>query len=236
MHVLRIMKVSIPMMNDTSNQIETLYEKDRKQEQIVIGCLDKNLYSKIHNNYTIIANRDLQIRGADIILHNSNGNIVHDAKAQASPKYINHPTHTFCQELLFDRDDKTHEGWFVRLDSLTDDLVFCWIHKARQNAEGYFDVPEDIKVMEVSFVNKKLLQDYVYNIISREQLMHIAWEMRKNDEWRRKLDGVKDMHFVQTPPSELKERPVNLIVHKRILDKLASNKYLVTQHGLTTLK
>ena len=213
--------------------VDSMRAKDAEQERKVIAFLDKYLYSKVSEHYELVDNREDQIRGVDIRAFRGQKVICHDVKAQASPHYINNPTPTFCMELLFDKDGHTYEGWFVRENMLTDFYVFGWIHKAKQNKEGYFDSPEDIEKIEIYFVDKKKLKEFVAEEFSDAELLQIAYEMRENNEIKRPHNN--DMHFYYTHPNILAEHPVNLIIWKRVLKRFSPKRYIVQKDGLWEL-
>ena len=218
--------------------VESTRPMDTIQEAKVIAFLDKYLYVKVFDNYELVHDDIRQKQGIDILVNEDGKEVRHDIKAQASPSYINNPTPTFCMELLFDKknDDETvhtYNGWFVRDGLLTDFYGLCWIHKARKNASGYFDSPEDIEELEIYFVDKHKLKEYINESIRDAELLRTAHDMRRCLDKRRFCDEKNRWHY--TYSMNLPEKSVNLIVKKWVLKEFSPKRYIVRKDGLWEL-
>lgn len=210
---------------------------DMQMEQIITDFLMKYCFPNLFDNTTRVTDADMQIQGIDIIAEKDGKSERQDIKAQSSASYINKPTSTFVHELLFTPNSNKygeHIGWWLD-DLLTDTMVYVWIHSAETNQNGMLDRPEDIANAEVMFVNKAALWQYINDCgYTKELLLDRARLMRKVGIWRRidVIDGQPndEMHLTYSP--DLRERPVNLVIKKRVLKRFATRHITVTQSGV----
>lgn len=215
-------------------EINSNRKHDDSQEQIINNFLIDNYFRKINPTARLIYDSDLQTHGVDVQLENNNGNTVNiDVKAQSSAKYINDPRPTFVLELSsYNRyGTKTFVGWFLNEEMITDYYTFVWIHSATVNEKGRIECVDDIHRLEVMTVSKSKLKEYITSLLAETDVNTIIDEMRANEETRR--DIINGIHFSHSP--HLPEKPVNIVVHKRILEKFSIGKtgrYFVTKEGI----
>lgn len=200
---------------------------DHAQEQINTTFLYKHFYQDVFPGSTMITIKEMQLRGCDVEVPNGRSTCYHDIKTQASKKYINNPLPTFAMEILFDSSGQERTGWFVRNDLLTDVYCLCWIPKARVNADGYLDSDDDIEEMEVMLIEKQRLINYVSKIVPQNRLIGLAQHMRETNTKR--LEVSSGLHMIYS--DFLEERPVNLVIKKFLLEKLATSHWKVTPNG-----
>lgn len=227
-------------------------QSDQKQEHIITRFLNEKLYKMIYDDPEVVTadtvadvggelldGKTLQKNGVDIILHMPQGDVYHDIKAQSSPKYINNPRPTYAMELLTDiitRDGEnigTVDGWFTHND-LTDYYALVWIDEAKVNERGRIEKPEDIYVVEVAFVDKAALKQYLFAelLINDDYLLREAKEMRdRNIPKRHYSDGMTASYSAQ-----LAERPVSLVISRDLLERFARNVFIVDQSGPTRVE
>lgn len=216
------------------DEINSNRKYDDSQEQIISNFLIDNYFRKINSTARLIYDDYLQKHGVDVQLENNDGNTINiDVKAQSSAKYINDPRPTFVLELSsYNRyGTKTFVGWFLNEKMITDYYTFVWIHSATVNEKGLIESVDDIHRLEVMTVSKSKLKDYITSILVGTDVNAIIDEMRANKETRR--DIVNGIHFSHSP--HLPEKPVNIVVHKRILEKFSIGKtgrYFVTKEGI----
>lgn len=204
---------------------------DNTQERLVVEFLHKYLYNKIYPEHEIITNKQLQFKGVDIAIHTPNGPEYHDVKVQASKLYINKPQPTFSMELLYDINNQSCAGCFLRNDLLTQVYVLCWIPRAKVNTYGYVAESEDIEELEVMFIDRQELKNFVNTYFYDEALYQQACKMRAKGDTR--VFPNEAMYFVYSPA--LNERPVNLTLKRWVLDRYAYQHFKVTKDGIQSL-
>ena len=208
--------------------MNTTRRSDTAQEKIITKFLDDKLYSRIFRRYSIVEDRNLQIMGVDVLVDNDGLYSYFDAKAQSSPKYIHNPHPTFSFELLFDdRGGVTRDGWFVNDSLITQWYILIWVNKATVGATGYIENENDIRELEVVFLNRRSLKEEIERTISIDGLKNKAAEMRRTHTTREEINNTMHLTF----SDRLAEQPVNIVVKKDLLDKIADQRFIVTQGG-----
>ena len=211
-------------------------ELDMQTERtIVVPFAMKYLLSKIFDKIENVEDIERQLKGIDVIIYDNGCDENLDIKAQASAKYINKPVPTFVQELMFTAKDKSeHIGWFLD-DTLTDTYVYIWIHAANTNERGLLDSPEDIIEAEAMFVDKAPLQEYIESKgYTREVLLQRARKLRKSGLYRQDsvIPGERDDEMWLSYSVDLVEKPVNLVIKKRVLKRFSTRHVRVTKSGI----
>lgn len=207
---------------------------DSKQEKLFNQFLFDYFFSKINKTSKLIYDRELQIAGVDLQFNGAKtGNLLNvDIKAQSSKKYLNAPRPTFLLELSsINRYGEDFVGWFLNPDLITDYYAFMWIPKAKVNADGGINSPDDIEEAEVMLVSKKKIKTYISELLKRkgyDDLQSVIDDMRINEIERIPLE--KGINFSHTPT--LYEKPVNIVVHKNILKKFSIAHYIVTKETI----
>lgn len=192
---------------------------DDAQETVINQYLLPHYFNVAFKNTKFITDQQQQCRGVDFtceIIAGCDNRV--DAKAQSSPKYINNPTPTFAFEAsTFNRYGRQEFiGWFLHPDNITEYYACVWVHDAVTNEDGYIESPDDIACLEVMMIHKEKFRDYILSVLRQHGINDIdkvVQEMRANNEQRREV--CHGIHF--TYSGHLKERPVNIVVHKSIL-------------------
>ena len=219
-------------------EINSNRKHDDNQERIINEFLFDNFFKKVNSSAKLIFDYDLQTHGVDVQMNSKSGKTVNiDIKTQSSAKYINDPRPTFILELSsFDRYGiKPFVGWFLSEESITDFYTFVWIHSATVNEKFRITSVDDIHKVEVLTVSKQKLKEYVTSVLKDTDIDTIINEMRDNEETRRNI--INGMHFSHSP--QLPEKPVNIVVHKRILKMFSKGDIghcYVTKDGIYKIK
>ena len=205
---------------------------------VIIPFMMKYLFAKLFNQIESVEDAERQLQGIDIIVRDNGCDENHDVKAQASSKYINKPVPTFVQELLFTaKDKKEHIGWFLQ-DLATDTYVCAWIHAAKTNERGLLDTPDDILDMEVMFVDKTPLKEYIESKgYTSELLLQRARHLRKIGLYRQDsvIPGQNDDEMWLSYSADLAEKPVNLVIKKRVLKRFSTRHIRVTKSEIVDI-
>ncbi len=171
---------------------------ERTKTSISEREIRKSLYGKRELDYLDYYHKKLSFEKFEELKREKDLGLIHVDRTHKQMKtYINHPTETFCVEIVSDaltRDKITNEvidrqrklGWFVDESKVTDYYDFVWIPSARtvtvrtvnEGENIIIESPDDIYVMELMVVDAKKLQEYIYGIKSREELIQMANNMR----------------------------------------------------------
>lgn len=197
--------------------------KDESQEQIINQFLEKYYFQKTFRNVRFITDTALQTAGVDFLCDNTSiKDMKIDVKAQSSAKYLNNPRPTFSLEVTTLNRYGTEEitGWFFSSQCMTEYYTFVWILRANVDKQHRIRHVDDIERLEVLTVNAHDLQDYIDDVLEEHHLDDI-YSVSQDMRWREKtrIDICKDIHYSHSP--HLVEKPVNLVVHKRLLKTFA---------------
>lgn len=209
----------------------TSYSVEDKQKRVITEFLSKYMYGKIYPAHEVNTDRALQSQGIDVTLPTVNGPEYHDIKVQASKLYINKPQPTFNMELLVDNNEGEQVGWFLRNDLLSHVYVLCWVPKAKVNSYGYIAEAEDIEELEVMFIDKQELKDFVNTYYYDEALYQQARKMKMKGDTR--VFPNDAMYFVYSPA--LNTHPVYLVMKRWALERCAYQHLKVTKTGVSSL-
>lgn len=186
----------------------------------------KRIFGK--TNITLQTGKAMQCAGVDITALTSEGRWHIDAKVQASPRYLNHPTETFSQELEFtNRRGERQVGWAMNSDLLTTHYLFGWVHVCKVPEGAYCMHPaQEIGNIELMLVEKTKLHELFPKPATLLAYQYIL-EDESEDELERTgkyPDRVRhefsaDARLVLT--NNLAERPLNLVCSKRLLARAA---------------
>lgn len=204
---------------------------DSKQERLITEYLSKYLYAKAYPRHEVIEDRERQLHGVDVVAATDCGDECHDIRAQVSKYYINRPLSNFSLELLSNSNNNECVGWFLKPEMLTDVYVFVWVNKAKTNTYGYIDKLDDIEELDVMFIDKRDLKEFVNNTMYDEALYDTARRMRVKGTKRLFLNEAMYISY----SDQLKEPAVHLVVQKYALDKLAYQRFLVHKDNVSVL-
>ncbi|MBQ8806402.1 MAG: hypothetical protein IJZ68_08115 [Bacteroidaceae bacterium] len=210
---------------------------DMQQDNTVImPFLSTYLFHQMWDNFEVVEDTERQFKGIDVIVHYEKYDDNVDVKSQASAKYINSPVPTFVLECLFTNQAKKEQiGWWLDENLLTDSYLCVWVHAAKTNSRGLIDSPDDIIDIEIMLVDKLPLQEYIESKgYTHEALLNRARWMRKIGIHAQAsvLDEQPDDEMWLTYSPQLAEKPVNLVIKKRVLKKFATRHARVTKSGV----
>ena len=230
---------------------ESLRQQDIKAEKSLAEFMDAYFYSKLSATdgstfrYTRIHDREQQLNGVDICIEIGDRKINIDEKA--SFYYSNAMIPTFAFEL--DSIQRGHvnpvSGWFINDDLLTDYYMLIWPNIKCEQKDGVWVrkaissiKKNDFTIVEAMMVSKLELREFIRCLgYSKDLLIKYAKRIRSEyygvDEQKTELliDGLKIMYS-----GGIAEKPVNLVINKRILRELAKKVYLISQDGYAEIK
>ena len=202
--------------------------EDERRTQLVEQFMDE-VYKK--NNYVIrrVTSKNLQKRGVDYV-HTAEDGAQRKVDEKYAIKYYNRRLFTYSFE-LYTRNNPDNMGWLISPDSLTQDYALLWF---RAN-DDFTKITE----YDLCIIDKDDLFDLIYDAGYHDDLVDDFlryWEYRQyvnpdsnyyergeGREHRRyyKLDfGINVCQSVG-----LHEQPINIIVPKEELIKIAKHRF-----------
>ncbi len=201
-------------------------ERDMKVERELARFMDNHLYndgrfSRAERTDSIEA----QLSGSDIILSIPSfgiNNIIVDEKGMT--QYMNNPLPTFALELSFMNYGREITGWFVDDEKATQYYMLLW-PKAKVQWNATYD---DIIEVEYALVSKNALRNYFESKgFTKEALIAKAKEIRESGRDGAIDKGQEDFWFYST--TKLIEKPINLVLRKKVYLQLATIKGKITK-------
>lgn len=229
----------------------TTKEEDMTAEQELAKFLDEYLYSRLKSkckDIKRITDKKQQMEGIDVIIEYHDGNHVNiDEKAQLH--YIDICLPTFAFEINFiGRDDRLHEGWLYNHDLKTDTYMLIWPEKTsyheeikliKNHAEQLNKIKEilrnikyeDFESVDCYLIKREKIREYLSSYGWDEQrIMEKARELRNAKKYERTfLEETDKFYFYFSKPFKYRESPINIVIKKQELRKLAHKKYVITK-------
>ena len=210
--------------------------EDMSAEAQLSIFLDRYLYDRFPhaNRYASIqriCDKEEQLKGTDVRFTMKNGKVVNvDEKAQLY--YLNQNLPTFAFEVQFLRQDSTAIGWLCNDQLNTDYYLLIWPFANK-------DTPKEItwrdftKTECLMVKKKKVLSLLEQNNLTVERLLTDADRFRKQGiTGRFSIAGASGIYYYISPSYKYAEAPINIVISKRNLQRIASRQYLVTPEGV----
>ena len=198
--------------------------RDMHVERVIAQYLDEHLYNdgrfSRHDRTDDLAE---QLSGSDIIITVPSlgiQNVIVDEKAITH--YLTNPLPTFALELSFrSQNGSIVEGWLTDAQKVTEYYLLMWPLASK---------PWDIEIQDIRKIDYMLVkrsdilqwlasQGYTVDVL-REKADYIRKTYTENGAIE-KEDG-KDFYFFLT--TKLVERPINIVIRKKIYERLAIMK------------
>ena len=234
------------------------FEDDLLGEQAVNKFLVDFLYEKFKENGYIIdfeVSRELnkQHAGSDTILTIKDGKqIVIDEKAAihyAKTNLKEKAMPTFAFEVSYMHNGQLKEGWLTNSKySATQRYLLCWlwVQVGTNKSRLKYD---DIVQIEAMFFEKSDIQKYIMDVVTSdtnvEKFLSFASAKREALEQRILREALNSANesigskeypkWYLTGENILSEQPLNILLYKNQLEKLAKSHWLVTRKRLIRL-
>lgn len=194
-------------------------KKDMKQERIVADFLDQKLYTikTIFDSVQRINDYTNQLLGCDVKISIKSENMINsivDEKAQLY--YLNGGLPTFAFELsFFISTGKIVEGWLTSQSKTTEFYQLLWL-----TAEENFDEVTKIKKIEYALLSRNRLLKYLEEEgLTIKDLREKAITISKMEAGAHEKEPHKHFWFFNS--THLAEKPVNIVIKKEVIKKLA---------------
>ena len=217
-------------------------------ERAVGLFLDKYFYKELVNNNILlkyereqgVADKEAQVTGTDIVLTYAADNSVVkcDEKARVTRLLMKDEKIDFPLEISFFSEKagkgKLVDGWFVAEGNVTEQYVFVWIRKVkeeklRDDRNIYYNriVADDILEAEVVIISKKRIKEWLEKKgYTDKKIKQKASKMRENNKYEQKLGSVGVMRYSSYIEPE---KPINLRVGENVLIDLCEGRYLINK-------
>ncbi len=214
-------------------------QSDTRGEKALGLFLDHYFYPKLceiegFNTVKRVYDANEQKLGADIHIVLPRGEtLVFDEKAQLH--YINAPRRTFAFEVSYYNDETggISDGWLVNNDNKTDYYVLVWIDSARSDQLNRI-VEDDFNEITVAAVAKKRIIYYLERLgYPVKRIKKISRDMRFNNN--KNYFKLSEDAFLYFTKEGYEEKPINIVIDRRILWTLASGIYKVDRKNCVKL-
>lgn len=243
---------------DYSERTKYNFEDDLLGEQAVNKFLVDFLYEKFKEKGYIIdfeVSRELnkQHAGSDTVLILKSGKkIVVDEKATihyAKTNLKEKAMPTFAFEVSYMYNGQLKEGWLTNPKyNETQRYLLCWLWVQAGTNKSRLKY-DDIVQIEAMIFEKTDIQEYIINIVTADtdivKFHTVASDKRVSLEEKilqKALDKIDEPVGKETYPkwyltgrNILSEQPLNILLYKNQLEKLAKSHWLVTRKGLIRL-
>lgn len=226
----------------TSTQNTNSFSKSRRTEDLAAEhqlaiYMDKYLYANfptksLFSKIKRIHDKSEQLLGVDVEFTGTDGKVYCvDEKAQLY--YLNQNLPTFAFELLFDRGHHETIGWLCNPSLKTDFYMLIWPFATQDTCNGI--TWDKFTKLDCILIQKhKLIKMLAQNGLTIDQLQKDAMNIRASGQTGRiPIPGIKGMYYYASDPYRYKEAPINIVISKSILIRLAQRRYIVTPEGLT---
>ncbi|SDB20121.1 hypothetical protein SAMN03097699_0066 [Flavobacteriaceae bacterium MAR_2010_188] len=195
----------------------SLYKNDIRKEQILNQYLDR-FYNDKGFEFNRISDKNLQLKGIDLLIHHDQKEFRIDEKAQLH--YLNKDLPTFTFELSYlNNQNELRKGWLLNSDKQTDYYFLVTAIFLKDNAEELLNM-NDIKKVKITSVNRyKLLSLLTSKNLNLEQLQFYDESIRFNNYYGKNLISELDckteglIHYSE----HLSEKPLNLQLRLQFL-------------------
>lgn len=212
--------------------MQSLFTSDKYFEEVIARFLDSYFYRYLftENKYIVARaqNKDLQKKGIDVVVINTDGKKVTYIDEKCAAHYVNSKLKTFAFEIT---GTDGNPGWLIKDDMLTDYFLLIWVHaneeKYPQQEKGwnrYYETAqiEDIEYITCCFIKKERLIKYLGNKgLDKTSLYEQAMMMRE----KKCTIDEKNGYWFTYSYKNLREGPVNILISKEELQTLATNEH-----------
>ncbi len=213
------------------------FEDDLKKEAIMNEFMKQFYYAKLQNSnrspvkVDYFLDKTHQDQGIDVVYFLNNKEYIIDEKAQLDFVFREKgPYKTFALELL--NSSSGNIGWFINDKLKTEYYMFIWPHAEKEPLTAdkieyaYYALVSKAKLraeIENKYLDKNHLYEYAQRMASEKFGEEVYDEKTKELKGYRYKGDVFDDHVYLYFTVNKEELPVNLVVRKEIIEKLAED-------------
>lgn len=210
--------------------MDTFFDKDRNVEMEVSKFIDEFLYPYLGDVFERKEEMNFQMKGIDILLKQGKRTFKIDDKCAFY--FANKDLKTFAFELSYLKNRQVRLGWLFK-ESLTTHYNLMWLKTKNPKIKPQKIRANDIAEVESIIISKDKLLSYLgLKGFDQKYLRQINRDFRKSAAKRKKLDN--HIHLVKSV--HLAECPINLVIDKQELSKLAIYHLKITETKIWDVK
>lgn len=211
---------------------------DSRGEKAIGLYMDNTLYpwlveNKAINSFMRVYEKESQVKGIDVVLEDRMTKEFKNIDEKAQLYYINNPVDSFAFEILFHREEKQMDGWFISGNNQTDYYMLMWIKSARET-KVYRLVMEDFEEVEVYMIPKLSLQSYVGKYMQDVRIL--KKEAQKMILTKQEKKSIDEGIYLRYSMKGYDEKPVNLVIKKEILKSYAKHIFIVKKNDIKMIR
>ena len=228
----------MPVIQEKTIFVQSRRNEDMSAEAQLAYFLDEYLYRRFpkgdaFSKISRVHDKDQQLAGIDVeFLTTNDQNFAVDEKAQLY--YLNKELPTFAFELLFKRDGRDTIGWLCNPALKTDLYMLIWPYATQDTCKG-ITWDKFTKADCLLIHKKKLLKWLADKGLTMDRLQNDAEKIRQaGTVGRINIEGLRGVYYYASDPQRYREAPINLVITKNALIKLAQRRYIVTPEEVIT--
>lgn len=227
---------------------ESNFKSDLFTEDIITDWIEENfnnMFPSYRPDNYFSKNKiiGLQHKGVDFSIRNMeifSDSDIHAVDCKVASKYIKpmkdkngekqSSLPTFAFELSYIKNNQLHEGWlYGDKYSETEYYMIAWAWADLPYIGSGFNTKvnsnditlNNIEEIEIMIINKKDIQDYAHNLsVTKNNFMRVSERIKELNETRKVLVNSDNKASI-VYSIDIPERPVNMVIKKEILLKLA---------------
>ena len=231
--------------------MESLRNQDMKAEEQLGEFMDVYFYSRLNSkggtelSFTRVKDKETQLEGVDIVIEVDGKRMTIDEKASIYYSNAMIPTFAFELDSIQKGNVEPVEGWFVNDNLATEYYMLIWpnVKCVKQDKQWIRkDInclkKDDFTIVEAFLIPKQgIRMELERRGYDKNRLLSYAQKMRntysgQNTVQKEKIDAEMEFSF----SGQLAEKPVNIVIRKRLLQKLAKGVYLISADGYAVVK
>lgn len=211
-------------------EYNTNRSEDKRLEGITNEFLEKYYIPKM-DEAEWVNDRDRQVRGVDIILTSAADGLDHaKTDIKSAVKYSDRYLPTYSLELSFiNKGLKEQTGWLLDDRLETEYYLLLYPHSGKH----YTDIKtvDDIDYIDYYLVKKEdILRFLLSRGYGKEELLDVSASMREEYDGGSKLiRESKSENFHFSLSGNMPEKPINVVVKRRVYDRYAIKKGRITR-------
>ncbi len=209
--------------------MQSFFKSDKYLEELVARFLDSSFYRIAfpEKKYILsrVQNKDLQIKGIDVAVINTENKSVTYIDEKCAAHYINSDLKTFAFEIT---GTGGNPGWLIKDNMLTDYYLLIWVH-ADENKypmvdRGPTQYYEKVQIDEIDYITCCLIEkERIINYLAEKGLDTTSlFEQAKMMREKKSPDDQKNGYKFTYSYQKYKEGPVNILIPKEELQVLAT--------------
>lgn len=228
--------------------MKSLRRQDMRAESELGKFMDEAFYSKLHDNqgnpvkFIRYEELDKQKQGIDVCLEVRGKSYLIDEKASLYYSNAMIPTFAFEVEFIQPRYGKHVIGWLLNEQLKTEYYMLIWpnVKCDGENEWKRISINElkknDFTIVEAMLIRKQDILTYLKNNFwDKKRIISLAEKLRDAKNTDGLLPNKKD-DFYFTYTKGLAEKPINIVIRKKVLRKLALADWFISRENYAKIE